>query len=133
MRAEPNVRLEQRRVDGPPGSRCGRFVVGALTVIVADGGGWDHVSVSGPQRIPTWDEMDRVKQLVFRDDEIVMQLHVNDARKVDRCRYCLHLWRPQTADEIAAVRASWQAAGETWPWADLASAGPIPLPPADMV
>ena len=130
MRSEPNVRLEQRRVSGPAGANCGAFQDGPLRFIVANGGGWDHVSVSCATRCPTWTEMDFIKRLVFRDDEVVMQLHVNDERKIDRHEFCLHLWRPQSAAEIAAVRATW---AKEWCYGDLASAGQIPMPPEEFV
>jgi hypothetical protein len=133
MRSEPNVRLEQRRIAGPRGSHYGGFQLGPLRFIVAAGGGWDHVSVSAPRRLPTWTEMDAVKRLVFRDDEIVMQLHVNDARKINLAEHCLHLWRPQSTEEIAANRARWEASGEPWPFGELAAAGSIPLPPSELV
>lgn len=132
MRAEPNIRLEQLRIDGPPGENCGAFRDGVLRFIVSNGGGWDHVSVSRPDRTPTWAEMDRVKRLCFRDDEIAMQLHVNNDQKVNLHEHCLHLWRPQTADEMEAVKARWQASGEPWPY-DVPNAGAIPLPPLEFV
>ena len=128
MRAVPNLRLEQHRLAGPLNTNYGQFLIGPLRVIVAAGWGWDHVSVSRADRAPTWDEMDKIKRLVFRDDEIVMQLHINDARKVNQHPNCLHLWRPQTADEIARERAAWDASGEPWPYGDLPSPGAIPLP-----
>jgi len=133
MRSEPNIRLEQLRLDGPRNSNCGVFGDGPLRIIVSDGKGWDHVSVSRAGRCPSWAEMDRIKCLCFRDDEVVMQLHINDARKVNIHHYCLHLWRPQTAEEIAATEARWEAAGEVWPYGGLVSAGTIPLPPKDCV
>ena len=40
------------------------------------GGGWDHVSVCPyNRRTPTWDEMCAVKDMFFRDDEVVVQYH----------------------------------------------------------
>jgi hypothetical protein len=40
------------------GSNNGAFrVPGGLRVIASDGEGWDHVSVSLPDRCPTWEEM----------------------------------------------------------------------------
>lgn len=65
-----------------------------LTVIASTGMGWDHVSVSLPNRTPNWTEMERVKRLFFRDDETAMQLHVPPADHIDCHPYCLHLWRP---------------------------------------
>lgn len=68
-----------------------------LLVIASVGGGWDHVSVSHPTRVPTWDEMERIKRLFFRADETAMQLHVPPAEHINRCGNCLHLWRPLDA------------------------------------
>ncbi len=133
MRNAPNVRLEQIRLDGPPDSNYGTFRDGGLLIRVSAGGGWDHVSVSRPDRTPMWEEMDRVKRLCFRDDEIVVQFHVNDGRKNNICVNCLHLWRPQTAQEIAAERKMWEASGKRWPYGELEPALPLVLPRPEMV
>ncbi len=69
--------------------------------------GWDHVSVSRTKRCPNWPEMDFIRQQFFKDDEVVMQLHVARADHINVHPYCLHLWRPH--------------------------AGAIPLPPGWMV
>ena len=81
---------------------CGRFFLPSpvagrtLCVIAASGEGWDHVSVSlkGSTRTPTWEEMCRIKELFFEDNETVMQLHVPRADHVNYHPGCLHLWRP---------------------------------------
>lgn len=70
----------------------------ALRVIASTGEGWDHVSVSTATRCPTWDEMERVKRLFFRDDETAMQLHVPPSDHKNCHPYCLHLWRPRDAE-----------------------------------
>jgi hypothetical protein len=74
-----------------------------------------------------------VKRLFFRDDETAMQLHVPASDHVNQHPYCLHLWRPQADEEIAAERAEWERAGEPWPYGDLRSPGGIPRPPAVFV
>ncbi|MHB1516663.1 MAG: DUF7694 domain-containing protein, partial [Acidiferrobacteraceae bacterium] len=86
---------------GASSGHCGYFVVPIaasrrnFNVIVSDGMGWDHVSVSLPDRCPTWAEMCHIKKLFFGPDEIVMQLHPAE-RDYRNCHpYCLHLWRPQ--------------------------------------
>ncbi len=63
-------------------------------VICSDGEGWDHVSVSLPERCPTWDEMCHIRGLFFSDHETVMQLHPRKDQYVNNHSYCLHLWRP---------------------------------------
>lgn len=65
-----------------------------LKVIASVGEGWDHVSVSLPNRCPNWTEMERVKRLFFRDDETAMQLHVPPTDHINNHPFCLHLWRP---------------------------------------
>jgi hypothetical protein len=68
-----------------------------LRVIASHGMGWDHVSVSLPNRCPTWEEMSFIKHLFFKPDEVVMQLHVAQAAHINVHNYCLHLWRPHNA------------------------------------
>ena len=80
----------------------GAFQIGVngvlLSVIASNGRGWDHVSVSLANRCPTWNEMERVKRLFFRDDETAMQLHVPPSDHKNCHPYCLHLWRPHDAE-----------------------------------
>jgi len=65
-----------------------------LKIIASDGLGWEHVSVSLPDRCPTWEEMCRVKALFWDDEDAVMQLHPPRSTWVNNHPYCLHLWRP---------------------------------------
>lgn len=65
-----------------------------LSIMVGNGEGWDHVSVSTPLRAPTWAEMEQVKRLFFRDDEAAMQLHVPPTDHISVHPHCLHIWRP---------------------------------------
>ncbi len=65
-----------------------------LYVIASDGGGWEHVSVSRRDRIPTWDEMCQVKALFWDDTDCVVQFHPPRADYVNNHSRCLHLWRP---------------------------------------
>ena len=78
---------------------CGVFnimITGRFLICVASSdGGWDHVSVSLPNRCPNWPEMENIKRLFFKDDEVVMQLHVAVADHISVHPFCLHLWRPQ--------------------------------------
>ena len=85
----------------------GMFQVGALRVVAASAKGWDHVSVSLPDRCPTWAEMDHIKRLFFRDDEWAMQLHAPPAKHISIHPHVLHIWRPHAVE--------------------------IPLPPVEMV
>lgn len=69
-----------------------------LRCIASDGGGWEHVSVSVQQgrrvRVPTWEEMCRIKDAFWGPEDVVMQLHPRRSEYVDCETHTLHLWRP---------------------------------------
>ncbi len=107
MKNYPIDQAEKRRLDVSDtrimqDPRDGAFVFQfkgvRLRVVASCGGDWDHVSVSNPQRCPTWEEMCFVKRVFFRDDETVIQYHPPEAEYVNRHNFCLHLWRPQYAE-----------------------------------
>lgn len=76
---------------GPDG---GYFQLNNLRIIVGIGDGWDHVSVSLPDRCPTWDEMCKVKRLFFKEEECVVQYHPAESDYINLNQHALHLWRP---------------------------------------
>jgi hypothetical protein len=107
MKKKPEKRLEKYRVKkGAFGSdrSCGNngvFLIPykrdiILKVIVSDGMGWDHVSVSMPTITPTWSMMCYVKDLFFEEDEIAVQYHPIKDDYVNCHKNCLHMWRIQT-------------------------------------
>ncbi len=112
MREEPLHDLDQYRLHtrpsphpyaSPAGASFGSFAIpleGSRRLIVVSSGrphegdgGWEHVSVSLPNRCPTWEEMCRVKRLFWKDDECVVQFHPPEAANINVHNYCLHLWR----------------------------------------
>ncbi len=105
MKTKPTKFCERYRIrKGPLPSSSGAGNNGAfsfrrhgeeLHVIISDGEGWDHVSVSGQYRTPTWEEMHFIKTQFFRDDEAVFQIHPPKRLYVNHQRNTLHLWRPQ--------------------------------------
>jgi hypothetical protein len=112
MRSTPNLRADSFRKkhpvlgSSPAGTNFGYFEVGPLRVIssgeadsIPDSGGWEHVSVSLPDRCPTWEEMCRVKDLFWRDDETVIQIHPPKAQYVNQHPHCLHLWRKADSEQ----------------------------------
>jgi hypothetical protein len=136
MRRSLLDKVEAARIRGPEGYPAGAFVFkhgnATLRCIVSDGGGWDHVSVSLHTRCPTWDEMAFVKSLFFDDEEVVMQLHPAKSQYVNHFQFCLHLWRPQTAAEMEAIKRCWEQGGEEYPY-PVESPGAIPIPPIEFV
>ena len=65
-----------------------------LAVVASSAEGWDHVSVSTPLRCPNWAEMEQIKRLFFKEDEVAMQLHVKPDNHISVHNFCLHIWRP---------------------------------------
>ena len=63
-------------------------------VIASSGEGWDHVSVCLTHRTPSWDEMERIKRLFFKPDELAIQYNLPPTKHINIHPYCLHLWRP---------------------------------------
>ena len=55
---------------------------------------WEHVSVSTPERCPTWEEMCWIKDLFWDEEETVVQYHPPKSRYVNMHPFTLHLWRP---------------------------------------
>lgn len=106
MRSAPNLRIDAFRMPNPGDGRVYRDNDGyyevpcrsssvPLRVVASDGLGWDHVSVSLPTRTPTWAEMELVRKLFFRDDEVVLQFGVPLSNHINIHNFCLHWWRPQ--------------------------------------
>ena len=84
---------------GPPSSDGGgAFFMRGMIIVASWDEGWDHVSVSRPDRFPTWEEMERVKRAFFRPDEVAFQLHVPVSDHISVHPFCLHIWRPHAAD-----------------------------------
>ncbi len=69
-------------------SRC------RLNFIMSWGLGFEHCSVSLPNRCPSWEQMCAIKELFWKDDEICMQSHPKKKDYINHMKYCLHIWRP---------------------------------------
>lgn len=106
MKTKPSERLELGRVrDGEYASGTGELhgafitkgISGELKILssgVDHEYGWEHVSVSMRDKIPSWSDMRFVKALFWDPEECVVQYHPPASAYVDCHPYCLHLWRP---------------------------------------
>lgn len=56
--------------------------------------GWEHLSVSHKNKIPSWMTMQEMKELFFKDDEECFQLHPKADNYINNNEYTLHIWRP---------------------------------------
>lgn len=72
------------------------------SIICSWGGGWEHCSVSPSKKniIPTWDDMCMIKDLIFKEDEAVIQIHPPKDEYVNNMPNCLHLWRYLDGDMV---------------------------------
>jgi len=110
MRQELPVAIERLRVQPPEfprtaqGSLYGAFYWPEKKIyIISSGsgpeaGGWEHVSVSHAKRTPTWDEMCRVKDAFWGEDETVVQFHPRASEYVNLHPHTLHLWKRTDGD-----------------------------------
>lgn len=82
----------------------GDVTIGGWTgsVIWTTEDGWDHVSVSPYDHsiTPSWDDMCKLKDMFFEDDETVVQFHPAKKEYVNLMENCLHLWRPNKMELV---------------------------------
>ena len=72
------------------------------TIIVSSGCGWEHVSVS-PKKLritPSWSDMCIIKDIFWREDEAVIQVHPPKEEYINNQPNCLHLWKCTYKDMI---------------------------------
>lgn len=71
---------------------CHRWVG---SVIYSTGAGWEHVSVAPFKKsvTPSWDDMCFIKELFWKDNEAVIQIHPKKEDYINNVENCLHLWR----------------------------------------
>ena len=67
---------------------------------------FEHVSVSvdGQARLPTWDEMNLVKDLFWLPEETVVQFHPKKSEYVNANPLVLHLWKQIGVDHALPDR-----------------------------
>lgn len=56
--------------------------------------GWEHLSVSHKNKIPSWNTMQEMKEMFFYDNEECFQIHPKADDYVNNNEYTLHIWRP---------------------------------------
>ena len=72
------------------------------TIVCSIGAGWEHVSVSPRKKhiTPSWDDMCRLKDIFFYDEEVAIQIHPKKSEYVNNMPNCLHLWRCTYKDMV---------------------------------
>lgn len=62
--------------------------------------GWEHLSVSTPSKTPTWEQMCKMKDLFWNEDEVCVQYHPAKEDYVNNHPHCLHIWRPVASKDF---------------------------------
>ena len=96
IRANKRFQGKEKTIDGGSGWVTIRGKM--FSVVYSNGGGWDHVFVSLPNRCPTWDEMCDIKDIFFNENECCIEYHPKKQDYVNIHRYCLHIWKPQDVE-----------------------------------
>lgn len=65
------------------------------SIIASTDAGWEHVSVCPLKKsyVPSWDDMCLIKDIFWKEDEAVIQIHPPKEEYVNNLSNCLHLWR----------------------------------------
>ena len=65
-----------------------------LSFVFTWNNGWEHLSVSMPNRTPTWDQMCTMKDIFWNEDEVCVEYHPRKSDYVNLHEHCLHIWKP---------------------------------------
>lgn len=60
--------------------------------LLDDGTFWDHLSVSRPERLPSWDDLVLVKETFIGLEREALQLFPLRSEYMNLCKHCLHIW-----------------------------------------
>lgn len=64
------------------------------SIIASTCAGWEHVSVCPLKKsyVPSWDDMCLIKDIFWKENESVIQIHPPKEEYVNNLSNCLHLW-----------------------------------------
>ena len=95
IKKTPNLFIEaEAENDGMGGHYYDKYNNKNLNFIFSYQLGWEHLSVSMPNKTPSWEQMCMMKDIFWGEDEVCMQLHPAKENYIDNMPYCLHIWRP---------------------------------------
>ncbi len=66
--------------------------------LIYDGQEWLHVSMSRKTKMPTYEDMVKVKRICIGNDRTALQIFPTRERHVNIYEFCLHLWCPLDRD-----------------------------------
>lgn len=99
IRKTPNLFIEaETENDGLGGKFYDKYTGKWLNFIFSYQMGWEHLSVSMPNKTPSWDQMCLMKDIFWSEEEACVQYHPRKEDYVNNHKHCLHIWKP--TDEI---------------------------------
>ena len=104
-RIEWNIKSELVPISGTKMLSCEIKHKGVklFCVIGENEDGWEHVSVSRDDcKTPTWEQMCKVKETFWNDDEVVLQFHSGKDEGIGEIEI-LHLWRPVSVNALIVL------------------------------
>jgi hypothetical protein len=93
---DPRVGLFYLSIDG--------VHVISSALVEEDGKRWQHVSLSRHERLPSWEDVRRVKDLFIGKDKLAIQVLPREADYYNYHPHCLHLWHCLDGDSVPDFR-----------------------------
>ena len=73
-----------------------------------------------PSKTPSWDQMCKMKEIFFEDEEECIEYHPKKSEYITAHPHCLHIWRPQVDVIFDLYRKSgWVKEGRTITYEDV--------------
>lgn len=95
IKKTPNLIIEAETYnDGMGGKYYDKYSNKWLNFIFSYQLGWEHLSVSMPGKTPSWEQMCRMKDIFWNDDETCVEYHPKKEDYVNNHEHCLHIWKP---------------------------------------
>jgi hypothetical protein len=95
IRKTPNLFIEaEAKNDGIGGKYYDKYSGKYLNFIFSYQLGWEHLSVSMPNKTPSWDQMCVMKDIFWNKNETCVEYHPKEEDYVNNHKHCLHIWRP---------------------------------------
>ena len=89
-----NLFIDASGTDGFTGRYYDKDTNKMLKYVFSWGMNWEHLSVSMPRKCPSWEQMCRMKDIFWDEDEVCVEYHPRRKDYVNMHSYCLHIWKP---------------------------------------
>lgn len=105
IKSTPNLVIEaEAENDGIGGKYYDKYSGKFLNFIFSYQMGWEHLSVSMPNKTPSWEQMCMMKNIFWNEDEACVEYHPKKEDYVNNHKHCLHIWKP--ANEVLPLPPS---------------------------